>query len=239
MEWLLSVYWEVIQKQITLCLINWEFYLEFWFIFNDLYLKITKPNTKALHKHQPSTRSSESCKASRSLLIRPPSAPSAAFCLYFLQPSSFITAALPGDERLLLAPPPVKLVRAGRETNLYTEREREGLLEERWTFRQQTESSSQTDTLPLFHWRRTVDRHIFSTLHHVRSDIYWEATAPLTSPIDCPALPLRLTGVSTGRGNVSVCLGVESFRGNRLFLGVFMGWSLRFYVWLYVFIVKS
>lgn len=46
------------------------------------------------------------------------------------------------------------------------------------------------------HKHRTADRHIFCS---VCCDIYWEATAPLTSPIDRPALPLRLTGMSTGR----------------------------------------
>lgn len=47
-----------------------------------------------------------------------PSAPWAAFCLYFLRRSSFITAALLGDERLLLALPPVKSLRVGRDSNL-------------------------------------------------------------------------------------------------------------------------
>lgn len=60
---------------------------------------------------------------------------------------------------------------------------------------------------------RPADRHIFNTLHRVCSDVYWEMTAPLTSPIDPPALPLRLTGMSTGREGVCVFV-LESFKGD-------------------------
>lgn len=64
----------------------------------------------------------------------------------------------------------------------------------------------------------------FSALCAARSEIYRGATAPLTSPIDRPELPLRLTGMSTGREDdgVCVCLGMESLN-DEVFVGVFMG----------------
>lgn len=63
---------------------------------------------------------------------------------------------------------------------------------------------------------------IYPALYTERSEIYRGATAPLTSPIDRPELPLRLTGMSTGREDECVCLRVESLKANGVFVEVFM-----------------
>lgn len=64
---------------------------------------------------------------------------------------------------------------------------------------------------------------IFPALFAERCEIYWGATAPLTSPIDRPELPLRLTGMSTGREDECVCLRVESLKAHGVFVEVLMG----------------
>lgn len=103
---------------------------------------------------------------------------------------------------------PVKSVRAGRETITFklVERERErefvrGKMDVQTVKRKQ---STNTHCHYLTH-THTLQINTFSALCSVCCDIYWEATAPLTSPIDRPAFPLRLTGMSAGRECVCLC----------------------------------
>lgn len=63
----------------------------------------------------------------------------------------------------------------------------------------QTANRKQSTNTHCHYFTHTLQINTFPAVCGVCCDTYWEATAPLTSTIDRPALPLRLTGKSAGR----------------------------------------